>query len=149
MESIIVSAGHAEYGAITEGVTEVEIWAGTSDSFDENDQNIWDTDVLAAKFLAASGETPGDWDLGWEHIVRLEGDYDALVAFYNSLVTELSETPHGDDTTYDYYPSGVRYALEIAAALELSTDTLVAAVHAAIDGMDAAEEIADKTGIFS
>lgn len=148
LKSIVVSAGHAEYMG-NAPVTLEYLW-GMDDAYGEDGEAL-DYDSLPEKFDAKNpGVTVGDWDLGWQHIVRLSGTQESLVAYYKSLVEQLRVTPSGDDDTFDYYPSGVRYAAEIGGDLGLDIrEDLLPAVTAALDeDEDYWQEVRDKTGIF-
>jgi len=129
----VCSAGHAEYGDATYGGPSVieTLWS-------PHDEGIWDaleaaSEVSeferdeAARVLArgvlSTPEEPLVADLlgadyTWEWIVRVHGTRDDVNAWLTALLAELSGGPAGgDDDTYDYWPSGMRFAQEAAAHL--------------------------------
>lgn len=144
---LVVSAGHAEYGAAGEsGVVIEEMWPpddehGDALFFDDNEEAL-------AAFKAAYPGIPDDGrpdaDYAWEHIWRVQGTPEQVEAWFSGLVDELAEPPSGDDTTYDYWPSGVRLAIQVAEVLDSGipgdhTERLKQAVREGLNEMDPAE----------
>jgi hypothetical protein len=147
---IVASAGHYEYGPCADGTAAHEV-AGLviSDVWPTPDvDDVYDLDEAdAAKAYAAAVPGGPDIDPLWEHVVAWEGDEDAVRAGLRVLVDQISQRPSGDDDTFDYWPSGVRYARAIAEAVGM-LDEVDDAVRAVLATMgELADELADKTGV--
>lgn len=154
--NFLASARHAEYTLQGPGVTVTDVWDYEClEQFDsQQDEGV--DEVTADMWTQATGlpETlfSTEWDLMWENIVRIEGDADAVAAALDTLIADLSNTPGGDDDTFDYWPSGVIYAQDIAAALASVgrngyDEKIEAAVYAAIYGTGFEDELYDKVGL--
>jgi hypothetical protein len=55
-------------------------------------------------------------DIEWSMLIVIDDEH--RLRALSDLFEQIDEIPHGDDTTYDYWPSGVR----LAAALAPSED---------------------------
>jgi hypothetical protein len=145
-----VSAGHAEYWV--DGVADVvvtELWPSNLDPYDD----FADEDEMLARYQAGNGGQlpPGDYvDLGWEHVVRVTGTRAGVIKTLLRLVDMVGVAPSGDDDVFDYWPSGSRFALGVAAQLGehwvAMVTELVRAVAADL-GPDYEAEILDKVGV--
>jgi hypothetical protein len=133
---IIASAGHAEYGDPNpqNGLRLSIIWDPQADDlYEKIDGDEANAEALWEEYLGWRGIARPNADLTWENIWRLRGTREQVSEWLDSLLSDLSVTPSGDDTTYDYWPSGVRLAREVAAVLGRSDD-VTAAVKSALDG---------------
>jgi hypothetical protein len=122
----LVSAGHDEYQFFLQdpnGRTVDEqklelVWA--YDYGDDDDDVVYDDDWmerLREQFRQTVGEEPGDWDLGWEHIYRIDAPRAEIEDALTELLATLDTEPGGDDDTFDYWPSGIRLAFGVAEKL--------------------------------
>lgn len=119
---LLVSLGHAEYEPRhPPELTRRLLW----DPLAIPVPSWWDADdaeALARKaFLHAHPDHADglpDWDLTWESVEEWEGDPADFEMALSSLLAQLREGPSGDDDTFDYWPSGVRLARQVAAALD-------------------------------
>lgn len=94
-------------------------------------------------------ELPPDADLTWEHIVRVTGETDAISSGLDALMAYVGETPSGDDDTFDYWPSGCRFALDLAAQCgryEETRETIVRVITLHLPA-DLRDELLDKTRV--
>jgi hypothetical protein len=106
---IIASTGHDEYPLpVTEGVTVTTLWHWDNDEDRDPDALDWQEQTKL--------ECP-DVDLTWETVVAIEGEPAAILRSLALLLMDLSFTPGGDDGTYDYWPSGMRFARTIIDAI--------------------------------
>lgn len=147
----IVSAGHAEYGDGSSPLVE-EIWNPTADG-------TWDAlydprlghhaepghaDRRAAALFTERTGVPAEElpavDLTWEVVWRITGLRPEVGEWFDQLVADLAAGPSGDDDTYDYWPSGVRLAHQVA--LFLGDDEATARVR------DTALEIVKALGLL-
>jgi hypothetical protein len=136
---LLVNVGHGEYLPLAQdGLTAELVW----DPYDEANLEHTDREEQAsARYREVTGLEPNPaWDMTWQSVQRWTGDAAALSAALHSLVDTLEVPPSGDDDTYDYWPSGVRLALQVAAALDAQLGgerraEVVAKVRAVIDGM--------------
>jgi hypothetical protein len=120
---VTVSAGHGEYQIDPpEGLTITEVWPP------DGEEDLWEMaeDLILLKYRRAVPDGPSDVDPYWERVMVWEGDLRAFDAGLFRLVNALDSGLGGDDDTFDYWPSGVRYAKEIA---ELVTDEWAARVE--------------------
>lgn len=153
---LIVSAGHGEYGP-TSGPLVTEVWNPHDPELDDviaseldahRDpafllellyERMWSEDKRAEAVVAVAGD-----DLGWNIIVRVQGSRAEVNALLDGLVAEISGGPAGgDDDTFDYWPSGVRYAQALATAL--GRDAQVAEVVS--EAVEASGWEADDLGV--
>jgi hypothetical protein len=147
--TIVASAGHAEYwvdDTSIPGLVITDVWPPAD--IDDVYEAFPDDGMIEAAYAAAVLNGP-DVDPYWEHVVSWNGDRAAIEAGLTTLLEEVGVAPSGDDDTFDYWPSGCRYALSIAARLD---DEWVAKVEeivrTVIVGMDDfADELFDKVGI--
>lgn len=114
--SLIVDFGHAEYDLPElRGVTVVDILGSDPDVdlFDLDDEQ------LAALFREKTGQEPDEaWDLTWQKIQQVSWSDDRqLLRALDLFLDDLDQNPGGDDGTFDYWPSGMRAALQLDAAL--------------------------------
>lgn len=133
----MLSEGHSEYVLHGTGVVVTTVWCPWGDDGEdlieipeggEIDGAVWER----VTGLPAS-DMPDDVDFGWETIVTIEGESDAIGAALDTLITDLREDPGGDDGTFDYWPSGVRMALAIDRHLGHERhDAIADAVHTVI-----------------
>jgi hypothetical protein len=136
---LLVNVGHGEYLPLAQdGLTAELVW----DPYDEANLEHTDSEEQAkARYREVTGLEPDPaWNLTWQSLQRWTGDAVALSAALHSLVDKLEAPPSGDDDTYDYWPSGVRLALQVAEALDAQLGgerraEVVAKVLAVIDGM--------------
>lgn len=130
---IMASAGHGEYGDLASRLVRV-IWEPTCD--DLMDQIDGDEEVAQRLWRESYGDLAyPPADLTWETIIGIAGTRAEVGAWLDSIISEISVTPHGDDEVFDYWPSGVRLAREVAAVLGRE-DEVTQAVRDAIDGTD-------------
>lgn len=135
---VLVAAGHGEYGW-TDARPKIEVlWNPNGEDVVLDD--AWDDEKAAGLFRERHpGVTAPDCDLTWEQVWVIAGEVEEIAAWYRALVADLAEKPSGDDTVYDYWPSGVRLARQVAAALPGSAELLftlglqVGATVAALD----------------
>lgn len=137
-QHLVVVAGHGEYGAAGDsGVAIKEIWPPTDE---HGDAVMFDDDVEArTAFEAAYPEipVPDDADFSWEAIWLVTGTREQIEAWFSELVADISEPPSGDDTTYDYWPSGVRLAVQVAEWIgDNAPQRVREALLAGLNGMD-------------
>lgn len=112
--SMVVSYGHAEYVLPTlPNLLQEQLWG--PDDFEAEAE--WDEHDAVEHFRIQHGFLPPDADLSWEHIFRVTGDRDVMAEAFAGLLLDIARPPGGDDDTYDYWPSGVRLAWEIAGLL--------------------------------
>lgn len=154
----IVSAGHAEYGDRSSPVVE-EIWNPTGDGTWDSiyaarhgdiRANYGSTDRLAAALFTERTGVPADElpaiDFTWEVVWRITGLRPQVAEWLDLLIVDLAAGPSGDDDTYDYWPSGVRLAHQVA--LFLDDDEIIARVRAtALEIMKALGLSADEVGL--
>lgn len=151
--SMIVSAGHGEYGDLRWPLVEL-IWEPLADektylalfhAIDAGD----DVEELAKRLFAERNpgvEPPADADLTWENIVRITGEREAVEAWQDQLVSELLGGPSGgDDDTFDYWPSGVRLARAVAA--ELGGEKPAELEHVVAEALAGSEWTLDELGL--
>jgi hypothetical protein len=113
---LLVSVGHGEY--LPAGVAELTASLVWDPYTDDNIDHTADPDQALARYREVVGADPtGDWDLTWETVQRWTGPRSAVDAALGSLLDKIAAAPSGDDDTYDYWPSGVRLALQVAEAL--------------------------------
>jgi len=118
--SFVVSAGHDEYGPqevpglTVEDYTIEVLRAAISGDF-EGEVPDWKDAVVEGTIVSING---GDYDLMFESFYWWSGSREAVEAGLESLMKEVSNGPYGaDDDTFDYWPSGVRYAQQVADQL--------------------------------
>lgn len=111
---------HAEYGDLSAAGEIVRTWE--PETFDDREVPEWVTFAL---------DYPDDAE--WCTLVQWHGTTAELTTVFEALLADLRTTPTGDDTTYDYYPSGVRLAQQMAEVLG-RWDDVSAAVHVALEG---------------
>lgn len=120
--NIVVSAGHTEYmPARTEGVIVEWVWEGLPEDVDTDVASEELYDVCCRRFVEDTGITldqMGDFDPMWESVARFRGPRDRVIAALYSLIREISVSPTGDDSVFDYWPSGVRMAFAMDQKLE-------------------------------
>lgn len=143
---VIVSEGHGEYGFTSgNGITVTDLWAPNYDEdFDDYDAEWERVTGLPA------GQMP-DADLGYERIVRIQGTRAALTDGMKRLLDDLADDPGGDDGTFDYWPSGMRFAIEIDSILGGEFSYAIGAIaFGIIDGTgrrEFADELYGKIGL--
>lgn len=116
----IVSAGHGEY-VLALPIDEFNpIWEPYGDDLFPRLDKAVGQDAVMAIWRDHTGlqDVPGDWDIEWENICKLRARRADLEKAMDKLLADLREDPGGDDGTFDYWPSGVRMALEVAAYLD-------------------------------
>jgi hypothetical protein len=113
---LLVSVGHGEYlPAAVADLNATPVW---DPGADDNIDHTADPDQALARYRQLVGADPtGDWNLTWETVQRWTGPRSAVDAALGSLLDKIAAAPSGDDDTYDYWPSGVRLALQVAEAL--------------------------------
>jgi hypothetical protein len=117
----LVSAGHDAYALPDqEGLTLV--WGYEDvEPFEEDGGSVSDKalrEAFRTKLQAETVEsTISDWDLWYEVIYRIEMDRPQLEENLRTLIEDLKQDPGGDDGTFDYWPSGVRFAMQLAERL--------------------------------
>jgi hypothetical protein len=114
---LLVNVGHGEYlPSITDALTADLVW----DPYDDLTLKHTQTEADAlARYREVTGLEPNpEWDLTWQSVQRWRGEPAAVEAALASLMDKLEVPPSGDDDTYDYWPSGVRLALQVAKALD-------------------------------
>lgn len=125
--SAIVSFGHAEYVLHGDGVKVEDIWS----PYDELPDGAVDDDEARAAFEKVTGlpaSNAGDADLTFEHVCVVTGERDDLIAALDQLITDLRESPGADDGTFDYWPSGMRLALQLDEVLDAGRHDEIEAV---------------------
>jgi len=117
----MVSAGHDEYplnDRDREYVTLVWSYEYDDDPDDYAYTPEWEQ-KLHDMFVEEVGTEPDtEWDLGWENIYHVVGPVYAISGMLRDLLKDLDVELGGDDDTFDYWPSGVRMAIAIAAHLK-------------------------------
>jgi hypothetical protein len=114
---LLVNVGHGEYlPLVQDGLTADLVW----DPYDDaNLAASEDEAALLARYREVTGLEPNpDWDVTWASVQRWTGEPAQIEAALASLMDKLEVPPSGDDDTYDYWPSGVRLALQVAEALD-------------------------------
>jgi hypothetical protein len=124
---LTVSIGHGEYGSHGT-VKRRELWDPHDESTeelilaerDDGDDDFRDDDHARAAFAKAYGSAAAveDWDFTWEIIEEWEGTPEEFRQEFEFLMNDLRIPPSGDDTTFDYWPSGVRLAQQLGEALD-------------------------------
>jgi hypothetical protein len=162
---IVASAGHDEYRfPETPGVTDRVLFDGVAlecgddeaaterarglgflDEMYEIVEDALTPEAWAGFTGEPAGTKPEDADLTWEVIHLFEGEPEALLAGLDALIESLYLEPHGDDDAYDYWPSGVRLAMEVDAALGGPRAERIREV--ALFGANGRAEILAKVGI--
>jgi len=109
--TMVVSAGHNEYPI---GCSE-ELWSS------HNHDHLWladDVEAAATELYKSLGLPEIDADVSWETIIRVTGQRETLNQALDMLLGDLCGGPKGgDDDTFDYWPSGMRLAQQVAAVL--------------------------------
>jgi hypothetical protein len=158
---VLVSAGHHEYDIDPlPRLTITQVWPveemilnGEVIHPDEDRYDMDDDEVMAA-YQTAAPDGP-DIDPMWEHVVCWEGSRGMLIAGLAQLTATIENTAlGGDDDTFDYWPSGVRYAAAIADALDGDQWERDHAIHVEmvarrvirLQRSQFAEELLDKCG---
>ena len=152
--TFLVSEGHAEYPMPTNvaGLDVTEVWPPAAMSDEERDglYDLYGSDQVDVWERYNPGTLPPDADLAWEHIISVTGTPEAINAGLDLLIADISTRPSGDDDVFDYWPSGCRLALDVAAQVD-RTDEVTAVIRSVIVTSleDYAEELFDKVGIDS
>jgi hypothetical protein len=124
--SFVVSVGHAEYmvrevqniehsmvvSSIQDATVEVlrAVIAG-----DFSDVAGWNDAVVDDSIVTVNGD---DYDVQWEDFVHWYGPREFIEEQLMLLMDDVMEGPTGgDDDTFDYWPSGVRYCEQVADQL--------------------------------
>lgn len=159
MVDMIVSAGHAEYMLDLDEATVVwdpmgeydldpklTIGDAVSGEFGDDNRDLMWTSVtgLDADLI------PADADLSFETIVRIHAHEETVRRALLDLIASLEQTPTGDDSVFDYYPSGARFAFAIAERLGGDwTRQVDEAVRSALAGLDpeCVDEVGGKIGL--
>jgi hypothetical protein len=154
MLTLVLNAGHAEYPPpAVEGLEVDTLYENEWNEEASDEQHINAICHFAAvkgvEFQAQELIDSGDLDPQWEVLLIVRGEREAHKASLTRLMHELSEPPTGDDTTYDYWPSGVRMADQWAAALDDNTFTLFRTELAAVvrEVLDVKEMSADEVNL--
>jgi hypothetical protein len=114
--NFMVSGGHAEYLPANLGEQMIVVWDPYHDA--DNDAS-WTDEQLAERYTHNVGSTPKQgWDLSWQNIYRIIALRSQVEQALEDLLDDLATGPSGDDDVFDYWPSGVRMAREIAAELD-------------------------------
>jgi hypothetical protein len=148
---LVIDVGHGEYPFAGDGVTTYTLHEpfGLADLPDED---------AAAQMLARTLEHEGitdfeAYDPSWSIVIDARGTFDALDAAYGALRDDVSGVPSGDDTTFDYWPSGARALMQVAAALDAldGGERRAESVRVVKDVLDAlgdtADEVRDRVGL--
>lgn len=147
----IVTSGHQEYNPDPdiEGLTITDFTLDDEDG----DGSVFDlSEEDARQKIADDNGIPVDEipELRWstEGVVRWEGERDAIEKGLASLIGQIDAEPGGDDDTFDYWPSGVLYAKQVAEKLGDEWPDRVKKVALRILQWkeDWAAELADKIG---
>ena len=155
-QTFLVSTGHAEYGVYESipGLDVADLWPPAAMNDDDRDRlyDLWENEQVVTwlRYYPDEG-LPPDADLAWEHIVRWTGDTPAINAGLDVLIQQISVEPHGDDDTFDYWPSGCRYALDVAGYVGRAQEVeqVIRGVIASKDLGEYADELFDKVGMDS
>ena len=108
------------------------------DPYEDNEGEELPTE-LAAQFP--------DYD-DWEILVEVSGEPANIEAALVWLIETLDTEPHGDDDMFDYWPSGVRYAMALDAALGgLHAAEITTIARQVITASGFAEELLAKVGL--
>lgn len=146
---ITASARHGEYMIDSmPGLTVTEVWP-TEEA--EEDRWDWDDTTAHIEYRNAVPDGPAIDDPTWEHVVTWEGDREAVERGLTALIETIDCAPGGDDDTFDYWPSGVIYAADIADVLGGDWPAKVEEVARRVVAdykSDFAEELLSKTGYF-
>jgi len=145
-----VSAGHDEY-PIPEVFAPGELTCIWANDYEDEDEFGADWEAgLAARYRDENDAEPGDWDLGWERIYRIDAPADTVAEALVILLQDLDTIQGADDDTFDYWPSGMRLALDIAARLGGDWPAQAEAQARRVifsDREEFAEELLDKVGL--
>lgn len=120
---MIVGIGHGEYEpAFPEQVQTAIVWDASTDY---GDDGVNDLDVAWVQRTGLPIEARPDADLSFGFIEYIVGERDDIEVGLDNLIAQLTAdvklkdgstlvVPSGDDDTFDYWPSGVRLAFQIA-----------------------------------
>ena len=118
--TLILDAGHGEYMPYAEGVSITDIhylnddryWGAERPPTDEEAQS------LLNKHLPREALGMEVYDPAWCLVITMTGTFEDLLQAFYDLLKQVAEEPSGDDTTFDYWPSGARLLLQLAADLD-------------------------------
>lgn len=123
--TIVVSAGHTEYMPEMVGSMTYEwIWPPGLDP-EEFELYTVSEEALEVLWERTNPRIPQrDWDLSWESICSIRGTEEEFQkSLAKFIVDAVASEPHGDDDVFDYWPSAVRMALEMAEQLKMEWAT--------------------------
>lgn len=146
--NFVVSAGHDEYVLPLESGISC-IWSyDYDDDVDGSYGDAWEQ-KLHDRYVAKNGSEPGDYDLGWERIYRVAAPRLVVRQALERLIADLDTDLGADDDTFDYWPSGVRLARDVADQLGGSWPGVVEEMARSViaEQREAyADELIDKCG---
>jgi hypothetical protein len=115
---LVLDVGHAEYLPQVRYCVKMNVlWDPLHDDtvFEDDPQ----ADGLMRLSLPAEIKTEFQaYDPTWCQVIELKGALNELDAIFGELLEQIEAVPHGDDDTFDYWPSGARLVMQLARDLD-------------------------------